>query len=117
MPTVRFRDPFNDATWVGAYIFVLGKMFGDAVDPRFTIIDQAASSQVCCLRLDLTCRNRPGSAPWRIEVMSELHFDIQGRVVAHLDQWEHWASVSRCCGRPPLLGGLLRLVRQRVSVR
>ncbi len=114
MPTVRFRDPFNDATWVGAYIFVLGKMFGDAVDPRFTIIDQAASSQVCCLRLDLTCRNRPGSAPWRIEVMSELHFDIQGRVVAHLDQWEPGRQFY---DRPPLLGGLLRLVRQRVSVR
>lgn len=112
-PNVRFRDPFNDVTGVEAYIAVLEKMFDDVLDPRFEIVDRAVSDQVCYLRWDFTFRSKPGSPAWQIEGMSEVHFDSQGLVVAHLD---HWDSGSQFYGRLPLLGWLIRLVRQRVSL-
>lgn len=112
-PNVRFRDPFNDVTGVEGYIAVLEKMFDDVVEPRFAIVDQAVSDRTCYLRWDFTFRSRPGGAAWQIEGMSEVHFDDQGLVVAHLD---HWDSGSQFYGRLPLLGTLIRFVRQRVSV-
>ena len=112
-PSVRFRDPFNDVTGVAAYRAILARMFEDVAAPRFTVIDRALSGRVAYLRWDFTFQPRKGGAPWRIEGMSEVHFDDQGRVAAHLD---HWDSGSQFYGRLPLLRHLIGLIRKRLSV-
>jgi hypothetical protein len=112
-PEVRFRDPFNDVVGVGAYKAILAKMFEDVAAPRFTVTDRALSGRVAYLRWDFTFQLRKGAAPWRIEGMSEVHFDAQGRVAAHLD---HWDSGSQFYGRLPVLRHVIALLRRRLSL-
>ena len=113
-PEVRFRDPFNDIKGVVAYRAILTKMFADVRDPRFNIVDHAISGQVAYLRWNFSFEARKDGTPWRIEGMTEVHFDEQGRVTAHLD---HWDSGSQFYGRLPILRSLINLVRRRLSVR
>lgn len=112
-PDVRFRDPFNDVAGIARYRTILAKMFDDVVEPRFTVIDRALSGRVAYLRWDFTFTPRGGGAPWHIEGMSEVHFDADGRVAAHLD---HWDSGSQFYGRLPILRHIIALIRKRLSL-
>jgi hypothetical protein len=113
-PEVRFRDPFNDVVGVAAYRAVLARMFEDVAAPRFEVRDRACSGRVAYLRWSFTFRPRKGGGPWRIEGMSEVQFDAERRVAAHLD---HWDSGSQFYGRLPLLRHVIALIRRRLSVR
>lgn len=109
---VRFRDPFNDVTGVAAYRAVLADMFERVRAPAFEVVDWAVSGRVAYLRWIFTFTRRKGGSPWRIEGMSEVHFDGRGRVAAHLD---HWDSGAQFYARLPIVGSLVEFVRRRVS--
>ncbi len=113
-PDVRFRDPFNDVTGVAAYRAILARMFEDVGAPRFKVVDRAISKRAAYLRWDFSFEMRKGGSPWHIEGMTELHFDDQDRVAAHLD---HWDSGTQFYGRLPLLRHAIGFVRERLAVR
>lgn len=110
---VRFRDPFNDVTGVDAFRAILARMFDHVVDPRFTIHDRALSDHVGYLRWTFSYRSRKAGMSVKIEGMSEVHFDKDGRVVAHLD---HWDSGEQFYGRLPILRHVIALIRRRLSI-
>ena len=112
-PEVRFRDPFNDVTGVAAYRAILARMFVDVREPRFIVRDHALSGQIAYLRWDFSFATRKHGTPWQIEGMTEVHFNTEGRVTAHLD---HWDSGSQFYGRLPVLRTLIGLVRRRLAV-
>ncbi|MEM7226050.1 MAG: nuclear transport factor 2 family protein [Pseudomonadota bacterium] len=112
-PGVRFRDPFNEVTGIPAYRAILQHMFKQVSSPRFQVVDWAQTGSKAYLRWTFTFSQRKGAAPWVIEGMSEVHFDEQGRVCAHLD---HWDSGNQFYARLPLLGRLIELIRKRLSV-
>ena len=112
-PEVRFRDPFNEVTGTAAYRAILADMFRRVRAPSFEVGDWALSGRVAYLRWTFRCTPRKGGAPWRFEGMSEVHFDAEGRVTAHLD---HWDSGSQFYARLPLLGRLIGFVRRRLTV-
>ena len=113
-PDVRFCDPFNDVVGVAAYRAILADMFERVADPRFQVTDWACSGRVAYLRWTFTFAPSDDRAPWRIDGMSEVHFDDRLRVSAHLD---HWDSGAQFYARLPVLGHLIRLVRRRLAVR
>ncbi len=112
-PDVRFRDPFNDVTGITAYRAILAEMFVQVETPRFQVSDRALSGRVAYLRWDFTFKPKRGGTPWRIEGMSEVHFDRRGRVSAHLDYWD---SGSQFYARLPVVGRLIGFVRKRLAV-
>ena len=107
---IRFRDPFNDATGLDAAEGVFRKMFEDVSQIRFRVGDSAMSGQNAYLRwrFDFHARGQD----WSIEGMSEIAFDEHGRVVCHID---HWDAASQFYETIPVLGGLIRLVKRRLS--
>lgn len=109
---VRFRDPFNDVSGVAAYRAVLADMFQRVRAPAFEVDDWALSGRVAYLRWSFTFTRSKGGPPWRIEGVSEVHFDDRGRVAVHLD---HWDSGAQFYARLPLVGSLIEFVRRRVS--
>ena len=110
-PDVRFRDPFNDVTGVAALRAILQGMFRDVAEPRFEVTDRAVSGRTCYLRWTFTY----GSARTRrIDGVSEVHFDESGKVIAHLD---HWDAAGQIYEHVPVLGGLIRLVKRRLSAK
>ena len=110
-PDIRFRDPFNAVTGVEAYRRVLAKMFEDVGQPDFAVTGRALAGDQCYLRWRFGFR-RAGGEELRIEGMSEIHFDPDGRVTQHVDFW----AAGQVYELVPVLGGLLRLVKRRLSV-
>ncbi len=89
-------------------------MFRQVSAPRFKVIDQAISGRVAYLRWGFTFATGKNDEPWHIEGMSEVHFDEQGRVSAHLD---HWDSGSQFYGRLPILRHAIGMIRRRLAPR
>ena len=113
-PDVRFVDPFNDVTGIGAVIRVFAKMFADVTDIAFETRDLACAEQegVCYFAWTLHCRSRNRRNRLTFEGVTELRFDAEGRVLAHLD---HWDAGSQLYAKLPLLGFLVEKVRRRLS--
>ena len=108
----RFRDPFNDVTGRDAFVRVFEKMFEDVEDVRFEVIDRAISDRTCYLRWDMSCRPKGGRRHFEFEGMSEIRFDPEGKVEAHLD---HWDAGSQFYAKLPVLGFLVERVRRRLT--
>jgi len=109
---MRFADPFNDLRGVERVVAMLERMFDELDEPRFSVIDRAVSGPIWYLRWRFTARLRRRATPWTVEGMSEVHYDRQGRVIAHID---HWDSGVQFYARLPVIGWLIGLVRRRMS--
>lgn len=107
---VRFRDPFNDFRGVERLIALYADMFDQLDTPAFEITDRALGRQACYLRWIMTFR-RKGS-PWRIEGVSEIRFDEDGRVAAHLD---HWDAGDQFYAKLPILGAVIRWIQRKLA--
>ncbi len=110
---VRFRDPFNDVRGVAAFRAVLAKMFEDVDEPRFEVTDRAVSGRTAYLRWTFAYRvsgSRQGAR--RIEGVSEVHLNADGKVTAHIDHWDAGAQIYE---QVPVLGSLVRMVKRRLS--
>jgi len=113
-PDVRFRDPFNDVRGIDLMVRVFEDMFETCEAPQFVVVDQALGDRAGYIKWTFTFKPKrlPG-AEWRIEGMSEIHFDAQDRIAAHLD---HWDASSQFYARLPVLRSLIGLVRRKLSV-
>jgi steroid delta-isomerase len=89
-PDIRFVDPFNDMRGVDQMARLLHRMFEDASEVSFGMLDQTCQGDRCFLRWEFFCRPRrlPMGRPWRIEGLSMVRFDSEGRVVEHIDYWD-----------------------------
>ena len=110
-PDIQFSDPFNDVTGLAAYRKVLAKMFEDVGQPDFVVAGRALHGDSCYLRWRFSFRRAGGEAVV-IEGMSEIRFGDDGLVTRHADFWD----AGRVYELVPLLGGLVRLVKRRLSV-
>jgi hypothetical protein len=112
-PDVRFKDPFNEVRGVEAYRRLLAKMFEAVPDVRFTVSHRAVDGETCFLRWRCAgTLTAMGAKPWVVEGMSELRFSPDGRVREHID---HWDAAAQFYERLPVIGGVLRLIRRRLS--
>jgi hypothetical protein len=111
-PQVRFQDPFNDVSGIDGVRRVFEKMFEDVAEPSFAVTDIACSGRSAYLRWTFDFRPRKGGAPWRIEGMSEVTFDADGRVVDHID---HWDSGRQFYARLPVIGAVVRWIARRLA--
>ena len=108
---VRFRDPFNDFTGIEKMVALFRDMYRQVEAPRFEVTDRALGGEACYLRWTM-CFRRKGR-DWRIEGLTEVHFDAEGQVVAHID---HWDSGSQFYARLPLLGAVVRWISRKLAV-
>ena len=109
----RFKDPFNDVRGVAAVQAVFAHMFAATERPRFEILEQAVTGATGFVRWRFRFAPRGQPRPEReVEGVSRVLFGSDGRVVEHVDYWD---PVEGLYDGLPLLGPLLRYVRQRVS--
>lgn len=111
---VHFRDPFNDIRGKAKMRAVFLRMYEDCTDIRFTVEGTLREEQEAFLKWTFHFRPRrfSGGRIWTAIGVSELHFTPDGRVSAHLD---HWDAGSQFYARLPVLGPLVRLVRNRLK--
>lgn len=113
-PEARFVDPFNDVTGLEAVIRVFAKMFEDVTDIAFETRNLACAEEegVCYFAWTLRCRSRGRGSQMTFEGVTELRFDAEGRIRAHLD---HWDAGSQLYAKLPILGFLIEKVRRRLA--
>lgn len=108
----RFKDPFNDVRGIAAIRQVFEHMFATVDEPRFVVLDQACSERVGYLYWQF--RFRSGEQQRTITGTSRVSFDAQGLVVEHVDFWD---PAEQFYESVPLLGGLMRWLRRRLSAQ
>lgn len=111
---VRFRDPFNDVVGRDKMVRIFAQMFDDVAGPTFEVVDHAVSGQRCYIRWIFRFKNKKTGKPFEVDGMTEVHYDADGRVKAHLD---HWDVASQLYEHVPILGGVLRMIRRRLALK
>jgi len=112
-PDVRFRDPFNETRGIEPMLRIFRKMYEDADDIRFEIVDimRRGDRGMLLWRFWFRPKSLKLREPWQVEGVSEIHLTPEGRVAAHLD---HWDSGSQFYARLPLVGAIIRFVKRRL---
>ena len=110
-----FKDPFNEVRGVGAIQRIFSHMFGQVDEPRFVVSEQVADAHGAVLIWTFHYRSRGASKAEEhvIRGVSHLKFDSDGKVAFHRDYWDTGEELYM---KIPLLGGLMRFLRRRLSV-
>lgn len=111
---IHFTDPFNDVRGRDGLAAILTDMTERCVEPRFVVLDVAASERAGYIRWRFTFR--PVKSPdqdWEFTGMSEIHVDPCGLITA---QHDHWDSASQLLAKLPLIGWPVRRIARSLSV-
>ncbi len=111
---VHFRDPFNDLYGRDALRALLLDMFERAGRPAFSVdeINWHEDTAAGWLRWHFSAQ-LPVIGQLDVEGCSRVSLDQNGLITEHLDYWDSAPIYFRL----PLLGALLRRIRQRISVQ
>ncbi len=111
---VHFRDPFNDLYGREALRHLLVDMFERAGRPAFVVdeVSWQANTGGGWLRWHFSAQ-LPVIGHLAVEGCSRISIDQHGLVSEHLDYWDSAPIYLKL----PLLGALLRRIRQRISVQ
>ncbi|HEY5636698.1 MAG TPA: nuclear transport factor 2 family protein [Burkholderiales bacterium] len=105
-----FRDPFNEVTGREAIRHIFVHMFEATGTPRFEVTSRAAQGNEAFLAWTFRCTLR-GRA-FEVRGMTHLEFNARGKVARHHD---HWDAAGELYEKFPVLGGLMRWLRRRLS--
>ena len=109
---VLFVDPFNQVRGRDVSLAVYRHMYRTTDDPRFQVLDVAATETAAYLKWRMTFRPQGKPETWTIEGMIELAFADDGRVRSHID---HWDAASQLYEKVWGLGWLMRLLKSRLK--
>ena len=109
---VWFKDPFNDVRGVDAMTWVFRHMFENLGNVTFRVHRAVSEGDMCFMTWTFSATLR--GAPWAVEGTSVVRFNDDGRVVEHID---HWDAATGFYERLPLIGWMLRRIRQKIAVR
>jgi len=106
----HFKDPFNEVVGVAAIRRIFEHMFATADAPRFVVTRHIVQGDQAMLGWDFHLRLRGRGVV--VRGVSHLGFDADGRVVLHRDYWD---PAEELYAHLPLIGGLLRVLRRKLS--
>lgn len=109
-PDARFKDPFNDVVGTAAIARIFEHMFATVAAPRFVVTSRIVQGREAMLGWDFHLRLSGRDTV--IRGVTHLQFDDTGRVVLHRDYWD---AAEELYARLPLIGGLMRWLRRRLS--
>lgn len=109
-PNARFKDPFNDVRGTDAITAVFTHMFARLTSPRFVVQRQVLEGSDCFLVWDFQFRFKGETSARCIHGTTHLQFAPDGRVLLHRDYWD---AAEELYEKLPLLGGLMRWLKQR----
>ena len=109
---IHFVDPFHDVRGRAAMRRILERMFDTMIEPRFVIERSVATADIAFVSWRFSATLRVPERAVTLIGVSELHFDPAGCVAAHID---HWDAAQQVYERVPVLGFILRRLRQRLG--
>ena len=108
-----FKDPFNEVQGLAAIQQVFRHLFVALREPRFVIRDVLCDGDQCFLSWDFLFRMRRFSGDEQcIRGATHLRLAADGRIGEHRDYWD---AAEELYEKLPLLGGLMRWLKQRAN--
>lgn len=107
-----FKDPFNEVSGLEAIRRVFAHMFATLRAPRFRVTARVADESGALLVWEF--RFGAGRREYLVRGATHLRFNARGKVTYHRDYWD---TAEELYAKAPLLGGLVRLLRRRLSAR
>lgn len=114
-PGARFKDPFNDVHGIPAIRHVFARMFQTCSDIEFVVTHSFLEKDRAVLAWTMSFRPNVAllrKQRWRIPGTSLLQFADDGRILEHVDYWD---SGSYFYARLPVIGALIRMLRNRAG--
>jgi len=112
--TARFRDPFNEVEGLAGIRAVFEHMYANCAAARFEVLETVGEGSVGYLRWRMHFRLKRDRHDRRpIEGVSRVVMAEDGRVREHIDYWD---AAGELYTQFPVLGGLMRWLRARLSV-
>jgi len=112
--TARFRDPFNEVEGLAGIRAVFEHMYANCAAARFEVLETVGEGSVGYLRWRMHFRLKRDRHDRRpIEGVSRVVLAEDGRVREHIDYWD---AAGELYTQFPVLGGLMRWLRARLSV-
>ena len=110
----RFKDPFNEVQGVPAIERIFRHMFTQVDGPRFVITERIAQGDAAMLawRFEFGVRVGKTVRPQVVHGVTHFKFGPDGKVSLHRDYWDTGEELYM---KLPVLGGLLRALRRRLS--
>jgi steroid Delta-isomerase len=109
----RFKDPFNEVQGVSAIRGVFEHMYDNLDEPRFVIHERIVQGEQCFLTWDFIFRMRRLNRELQtVRGGSHLRLASDGRITMHRDYWD---AAEELYEKLPVLGGLMRWLKQRVN--
>lgn len=106
----QFKDPFNAVSGLPAITRIFEHMFATVETPRFVVTNRIAEGRQAMLAWDFHLQLRGRALV--IRGVSHVCFDDDGKVSVHRDYWD---AAEELYARLPVLGGLMRALRRRLS--
>jgi len=107
---IIFIDPFNHVKGQQKFIMIFFEMFNRVQNPKFVVSDYSVS--ICNLDRRIGYMNWNFSGEFKsnnkqfiIRGMSEIQFDVNGRIIKHED---HWDSLSQLIFKLPKVGFIIK---------
>jgi len=110
-PEAVFIDPFNTLRGVDSVRAVYQHMFDTLEQPRFVVTTTVAESSRAFMTWDFHFQRN--SRALSISGCTQFELDDAGRIVLHRDYWD---AAHQVYEKVPLLGGVLRLLRSKLSI-
>lgn len=106
----RFKDPFNEVTGTAAIRRIFAHMFATTGAPRFVVTEciEQGGQAMLGWEFHFVLRGRALT----VSGVTHLRFDADGRVTLHRDYWD---AAEELYEKLPLIGGVMRGLRRRLS--
>lgn len=110
-----FKDPFNEVDSVAGIERIFTHMFRQVEAPRFVVTDAVHRRDQAFLIWTFHFRRRGrSSAEFCIRGSSHVRFGPDGRVLYHRDYWD---AAEELYAKFPVLGWLMRTLKDRMRTR
>ena len=109
---IHFKDPFNDVVGFDQMRKILSDMFEHTEGPAFNVYEQSVFEDHAWIRWQFNA-TLPVVGKLSVDGASRIQMDTyQGVVTEHLDFWDSAPIYMQL----PMLGRILRAIRQRMSI-
>jgi limonene-1,2-epoxide hydrolase len=110
----HFKDPFNDIHGLAAIQGVFQHMYEALVAPRFVVTRRVVDGAHCFLVWEFHFRFRRFRSDVDQCIFGTSHLQLapDGRILDHRDYWD---AAEELYEKLPLIGGLMRWLRQRAA--
>ena len=109
-PDARFKDPFNEVVGIDAIRRIFEHMFTTTEAPRFVVTEAIEQGGQAMLGWEFRFALRGRALT--VRGVTHLRFDADGRVALHRDYWD---AAEELYEKLPLVGGLMRALKRRLS--